>query len=58
MGKLKPAKVHELTAQAAVGLGTQQQHAASYQQTASYNPFPQSENTEAFHHMQTGKVNS
>ena len=50
----KPAEVHELSAQAAVGPWTWQQCAALYKQTAYYNQSPQSEIYEAaFHHMQT-----
>ena len=57
--KLKPAKVHELSEQAAEGLWTQQQYTGPYQQTAYYNPSPQNDIPEAWlHHMQTVQVNS
>ena len=57
--KDKAVKVHKLSAKAAVEQWTKKQYAAIYQQTAYYNPSPQSKIPDmAFHHMQTIQVNS
>ena len=47
MEKLRPAKVHELSAQAAMGPWTQQHYTPPYQQMACFNPYPQNEIHEA-----------